>query len=1005
MIKKITLLLLSVLAATAAMAATPILGQPVATVDRMYQYVKSMNPGSSFTYEMAQKFHDIGAQWGVRGDIALCQSCIETGWFNYTGGTAVTPDDHNYCGLGVTTTGQKGCQFDTMEEGINAQLQHLWSYATTASLPSGWTLVDPRFNHGSRGKAPNWENLGNGYWASASGYGTSILSIYSDMMAYQVANPKLTASTTQVSLTAAYGGTSPTKKITITGQNLSTTIRIASNSSVINTATSSWNDYTGGTLTLSLDTSKAPGTYDGAYVAVEAGSGDNKVRVEINVTAVITGTVTPDPEEPGDSPIDFQQVWNLSQTAGNVSFAGSVRNFDQADGKLYCVYNHSEIKVVNARTGAEIKTLDNGSVVDGGALTLCDVKCFNGKVYACNLATSGGQVRVYRWDDDDSAATLLMSSDDMQSTTRLGDCLDISGTDKRLVVSMANDNGTVTRIVQYIVTSSGVTAKTIKATTDGSTQLASGTSSRVRVTSSGFEIDGKSILPSTLNSSGKLLTQMTGESCTHGNDFATFSYGGKDYMLLATYLNAASTTYSDGIMRLYDVTDGWDKASRLADYPPVGLGTTRNTNTTGSLRVYLPADDCVEAWILTTGQGMAYYRAGSLPDNPDPSTPDEPSTPETAGLPNNFAQDWCYSAANGTSTTYMNPADDLTRNMVMKGDNLYVVRRGTSECDIHIVDAYTGAAKGSLPTTGLSQNSWLFSSVANMGGTLIACNLAFSSTTVLRVYSWASDTAAPQLVLETTDHAGRSGDLMCATGTIADGKIYLATNSAFSGYEGRLMVYTVTGGTASATPQVITLKDADGKAYDLGGTFAVIEIRAMADGTIQASGAGGTTAWFKADGTFIREMDAKLVGGNVAGSSTVLVDYGNYKLAAAVSYAGTGRTGGYLTLADITDSASTSVIKDFDQLGTSSNTTGVTTAIAAVDSDSKIHLWTLIPKQGIAKYTAWASTTSVAVPDADETSVPEEWYTLQGTRVDGGNLARGIYLRRQGSKVTKVAVR
>ena len=175
-------------------AATPILGTPVATPERMYQYGVSKGAGSSFTLDICKQFYEIGKKWGVRGDIAICQSFIETGWFKYTGGTAVTPSDHNYCGLGVTTTGKKGCQFSTVFEGVTAQLQHLWSYATTSALPSGWTLVDPRFNHGRRGYAPNWENLGSGNWASAAGYGSSIMSVYREMMSFQMANPKLQVS-------------------------------------------------------------------------------------------------------------------------------------------------------------------------------------------------------------------------------------------------------------------------------------------------------------------------------------------------------------------------------------------------------------------------------------------------------------------------------------------------------------------------------------------------------------------------------------------------------------------------------------------------------------------------------------------------------------------------------------------------------------------------------------------------------------------------------------------
>lgn len=153
-------------------AATPILGTQQATVDRMYEFVKSKN--SSFDREIAEQFIAVGKIYGIRGDIALCQSIIETGWFKFDDGTAVTPDQHNYCGLGVTSLGKKGESFATIKAGVTAQIQHLYAYACTKAIPSGETLLDNRFKYVTRGSAPNWEDLG-GKWSSVSTYGTQIV--------------------------------------------------------------------------------------------------------------------------------------------------------------------------------------------------------------------------------------------------------------------------------------------------------------------------------------------------------------------------------------------------------------------------------------------------------------------------------------------------------------------------------------------------------------------------------------------------------------------------------------------------------------------------------------------------------------------------------------------------------------------------------------------------------------------------------------------------------------
>ena len=615
----------------AVFAATPILGTNEATADQLYNFVKAQN--SSFDREIAEQFIAVSAKYGLRGDIALCQSIVETGWFKYTGGTAVTPDDHNYCGLGVTQLGQKGCQFATVKEGVTAQIQHLYAYACTKAIPSGETLIDPRFKYVTRGSAPNWEDLG-GKWAAATEYGTKILNLYTQMMgSAPTTSASLTASKTSISLSATCGGTSRGTSVTITGQNLSDIIYVNSSSSAFKvTKSSNWNDLTGGTISVALNTALNAGTYSG-YIAVQSGSGTNMKRIEINCTGTLTG--------------------------------------------------------------------DN-----------------------------------------------------------------------------SGDNGN-----------------------------------------------------------------------TGGND--------------------------------------------------------------------------------------------------------TPSSTPTA-VPNSFSTDWCYSAVNGSSTSWMNPANDLTRNMALKDNKLYVVQRDTDNgCGyIRIVNAMTGALTSSLNTTGIAKESYMLSSVANMGGTIVACNLSTSATGALRVYSWSSDAAAPSLVLETTNHGARSGDLMSASGTINNGKLYFTSNT---GYAGKIYVYTVTNGTASATPTVITLKNANGTDYDLGGGFAVIDIKVNSDGTFWATGKAGYPALFSASGTLIRQLSAAAVDNNMIGSCYTPFTFGQFSLAAAVSYT-TGVQQGYLNLINTTGGeAAATKIKSFPVLGSSgvSNATFVSTALAQVENN-KVHLWTLIPKQGVAKYTATA---------------------------------------------------
>lgn len=157
---------------------TTILGEPALDVEQMYMFVKSRN--KNFKREIAEAFYHIGKRYGVRGDIALCQSILETGWFMFSGGTAVTPDQHNYCGLGVTKLGMKGHKFKSIEEGVKAQMQHLYAYACDSKLPRGEKLIDPRFSLVARGIAPTWADLSR-KWAANDHYAERIMDLYSQM--------------------------------------------------------------------------------------------------------------------------------------------------------------------------------------------------------------------------------------------------------------------------------------------------------------------------------------------------------------------------------------------------------------------------------------------------------------------------------------------------------------------------------------------------------------------------------------------------------------------------------------------------------------------------------------------------------------------------------------------------------------------------------------------------------------------------------------------------------
>ncbi len=94
----------------------------------------------------------------------------------------VKPEQNNFAGIGAVGGGYRGANFASPEEGVLAHLQHLYAYATAASLPNQFPLVDPRFHLVKRGSAPAWTSL-NGKWAvPGTAYGQSILNLYKRMI-------------------------------------------------------------------------------------------------------------------------------------------------------------------------------------------------------------------------------------------------------------------------------------------------------------------------------------------------------------------------------------------------------------------------------------------------------------------------------------------------------------------------------------------------------------------------------------------------------------------------------------------------------------------------------------------------------------------------------------------------------------------------------------------------------------------------------------------------------
>jgi hypothetical protein len=137
---------------------------------------------------MAAYYVEEGATEGVTGDIAFMQSVVETAWFRFTG--SIPASYNNFAGIGATDTNPTPAVFADARTGVRAQIQHLRAYADPSATactvpPLRNPCVDPRFDLVvPKGRAPTWNVMGNGNWATASTYANSILTLYREALSY-----------------------------------------------------------------------------------------------------------------------------------------------------------------------------------------------------------------------------------------------------------------------------------------------------------------------------------------------------------------------------------------------------------------------------------------------------------------------------------------------------------------------------------------------------------------------------------------------------------------------------------------------------------------------------------------------------------------------------------------------------------------------------------------------------------------------------------------------------
>ncbi len=419
--------------------------------------------------------------------------------------------------------------------------------------------------------------------------------------------------------------------------------------------------------------------------------------------------------------------------------------------------------------------------------------------------------------------------------------------------------------------------------------------------------------------------------------------GGKGISVDGTAIfNSGNVTITTtGSAATYTATTGTDTYSPICisvDGNLYLLGGTFNVKSTGAGGKCIKSDQQI---IMGTADGVS----------PEITTP--PTTNYGA-----ISQVWNYSQNGGYSSSWVTVGSQGVEDITVSNGKLYAVCRGTgiSDHSIKIINAYTGTVTGELPTTTCTTGVYDISSIENLGGTIVACNLTNSTTTNFVIYKWDSETSEPTVMLNATSPCTRIGDAMSVSGNMTNGRIWFLYGSV-------VYYYTITNGViASTTPNTITLTK-DGTAYEIANN-SYSNITVESDGSFWISSSAGYAAThFSATGAYIGEL-----GPEEQGTDMRLFNYNGTEYAAISTYLCTSNTSISEGAVTIVEKGSGSVVGTYPSLGLGStrNTSFRNSVCTEVISDG-YYVWINVPFQGVAcfKYTEPKN-------EEDNTETPEE---------------------------------
>ncbi len=392
--------------------------------------------------------------------------------------------------------------------------------------------------------------------------------------------PTITSSVSSISLTGIQNSASKQyKDITITASDLSSDIAITSSDIVGYTLLSDWNARTGGTLRLTLNTSKTIGEYTGT-VTVTSGTTSHAITINATIT-----------DGPQEGTVSISQVWSKANPTYIPSSGDKNRSIAYYDNKLYIpVYTDMQFHIVDAATGnlQSTKSLGVTATYHSFNLRMTD----DGQLLSGNTALTN-PITVFAVDKLNGGSVAHATNVSIDRS----DYFDVYGSwsESGYVISYSNA-GTVAYIPFKQGSLQTGSAQTLNIGGTGTSAKA------LACDETSFYAQNSSSIPKKYSiTTGELLESFGSETPASGigaSGMATFMVANHKYMI----------TPADkfGAFDIFEITEGLNTAKRVITTTS-SLGSNANASVTVDFATHVDGNDAY-IYVLAPNNGIAAYK-------------------------------------------------------------------------------------------------------------------------------------------------------------------------------------------------------------------------------------------------------------------------------------------------------------------------------------------------------------------------------------------------------------